>query len=430
MRYAKLSTEAGRGWPHDAADDGAESPPSPSSASSTSSEEVPRRSRSTWDGFDMPKRTGRKLRRQKVKRWLRKWLCCGLRSTNASEVYFDACEQAPWDLAHWDVEDTMPKDLGPDPRGWREEGHEDSSDSDQEQPGPTWSQAPAAEEDVRVPDPGEGLEEIHVEGKEVLLRRRKVSSSIVHQHHTAAGWKTNRKIRHPPCPISRKHWCESDLLYRIRGANYLEDHIKVPVDSTESIFELGAVDLINRKHKEHICAREDSWVHTSDAPFHFVLYLMVPPCYALVFYWVLPEHKREEVLEGDTPFARVLQGFLDGTDEHRNRTFKLIPTAVEGPWLVRKAVRSTPTLIGCRLLQTYHFGKNYVEVDVNIATNRVAQRTCSLLVGAMKGVVCDLAIVLEGKEEDTLPEALLGTVRMQKVDLAEVSRKEGEFSTT
>eukprot|EP00894_Picocystis_sp_ML_P002471 jgi/Pico_ML_1/52988/g3612.t1 len=375
MRYAKLSTEGGRGWTHEAADDGdgAESTPS---ASSTSSEDGSGRSRTAWDGFDMPRRGGRKLRRQRFKRWMRKLLCCGIGSTNASEVYFDACEQIPWEMTHWNVEDTFPKDMDADPRVWREGDADGGFDSDEDAPGPTWSQAPAAEEDVL------------------------------------------------------KHWCESDLLYKLRGANYLEDHVKEPVDCTESIFELGAVDLINRKHKEHICAQEDSWVHRSSAPFHFVLYLMVPPCYALVFYWVLPEHKREEVLEGDTPFARVLQGFLDGSDEHRNRTFKLIPTAVEGPWLVRKAVRSTPTLIGCRLLQTYHFGKNYVEVDVNIATNRVAQRTCSLLVGAMKGVVCDLAIVLEGKEEDTLPEALLGTVRMQKVDLAEVSRKEGEFLPT
>lgn len=385
----------------------------------------------------MPRRGGRKLRRQRFKRWMRKLLCCGIGSTNASEVYFDACEQIPWEMTHWNVEDTFPKDMDADPRVWREGDADGGFDSDEDAPGPTWSQAPAAEEDVLRAEALEGMDERTAEGNQALLRRRKTSQAVVptaaHHHQQPQqrmGRRTGRKTEHPPCPISRKHWCESDLLYKLRGANYLEDHVKEPVDCTESIFELGAVDLINRKHKEHICAQEDSWVHRSSAPFHFVLYLMVPPCYALVFYWVLPEHKREEVLEGDTPFARVLQGFLDGSDEHRNRTFKLIPTAVEGPWLVRKAVRSTPTLIGCRLLQTYHFGKNYVEVDVNIATNRVAQRTCSLLVGAMKGVVCDLAIVLEGKEEDTLPEALLGTVRMQKVDLAEVSRKEGEFLPT
>ena len=44
--------------------------------------------------------------------------------------------------------------------------------------------------------------------------------------------------------------------------------------------------------------------------------------------------------------------------------FKLIPTVVEGPYIVRKAVGNKPALLGRKLNQRYFRGSGYVETDV------------------------------------------------------------------
>lgn len=44
--------------------------------------------------------------------------------------------------------------------------------------------------------------------------------------------------------------------------------------------------------------------------------------------------------------------------------FKLIPNIVAGPFIVRKAVGSKPTLLGRKLRQRYFRGPGYVETDV------------------------------------------------------------------
>lgn len=44
--------------------------------------------------------------------------------------------------------------------------------------------------------------------------------------------------------------------------------------------------------------------------------------------------------------------------------FKLIPSIVEGPFIVKKAVGNKPALLGRKLRQRYFRGPNYVETDV------------------------------------------------------------------
>lgn len=44
--------------------------------------------------------------------------------------------------------------------------------------------------------------------------------------------------------------------------------------------------------------------------------------------------------------------------------FKLIPSIVAGPFMVRKAVGHKPALLGRKLNQRYFRGRGYVETDV------------------------------------------------------------------
>lgn len=131
----------------------------------------------------------------------------------------------------------------------------------------------------------------------------------------------------------------------------------------------------------------------------------------------------------DLALARFLAGGFGGGSENdaagcseanarRDGTFKLIPRITEGSWIVKQSVGTTPCLLGHKLAQRYSRGPNYVEVDVDVASSSVAATVVGLVMGATKSVVVDMGIVLEGHAADELPEALLGTVRLSRVDMA------------
>ncbi len=65
---------------------------------------------------------------------------------------------------------------------------------------------------------------------------------------------------------------------------------------------------------------------------------------------------------GDAAFDTVFQRFLNGDDSFRCERFKLIPTIVEGSWVVRQGVGKKPAITGNKLRQVYFRGDNYFEV--------------------------------------------------------------------
>ena len=62
-------------------------------------------------------------------------------------------------------------------------------------------------------------------------------------------------------------------------------------------------------------------------------------------------------------------------------------------------------------------GPNYIEMDVDVSSSSVAASVVGLVQGYTKSLVVDMAIVLEGKVPEELPESLLGTVRCAHLDL-------------
>lgn len=154
--------------------------------------------------------------------------------------------------------------------------------------------------------------------------------------------------------------------------------------------------------------------------------------------------------------------FVDGDDARRNDMFKLIPHIVKGSWIIRQSVGATPVLLGHKLKQFYHrcprysnpanclhrlghlsfccflnvaiftvflflvvnwilkrCTRRYIEVDINVGSSYTAASVVGLVSNATKSLCVDLAIVMEGRSLEELPEALLGTVRCDKVDLGE-----------
>lgn len=119
---------------------------------------------------------------------------------------------------------------------------------------------------------------------------------------------------------------------------------------------------------------------------------------------------------GESAFATLFRRFREGDQAFRDGAFKIIPQVVKGPWIVKQSVgsgsSSVPVLLGKRLDIDYFTGAGYVEVDVNVHSNAVASSITKMVRGMTRMVVIDIAFLLEGKEDDELPERLIGVFRM------------------
>ncbi|KDD74041.1 DUF1336 hypothetical protein, partial [Helicosporidium sp. ATCC 50920] len=230
--------------------------------------------------------------------------------------------------------------------------------------------------------------------------------------------------------------------FDVRGPFYLQDRKKVKAGTP--MFELVAVDLLKLDEPMPHVARLLPSVQRSQAPFLFVVQLMVPcvPPLSLTCVWAAPfavlGQTAEDMFEacraagaaqglgaGDSeallPFLKSLHAFLQGdgpeADAARSKVFKLIPHIARGSWIIQKSVGTTPTLLGQKLTTKYFRGTHYFEVDVDIASSSVAASITNMVAGATKSLAIDLGILIEGQREETLPEALLGTLRLKALDL-------------
>ncbi|XP_058180851.1 protein ENHANCED DISEASE RESISTANCE 2-like [Rhododendron vialii] len=101
----------------------------------------------------------------------------------------------------------------------------------------------------------------------------------------------------------------------------------------------------------------------------------------------------------------------------RDSRLKLIPSIVEGYWMVRRAVGTKACLLGKVVTCKYLRQDNFLEIDADIGSSSVARGVISLVLGYVTSLVVDLAILIEAKEEAELPESILGTVRLNRVKL-------------
>ncbi|KAL5150247.1 Protein ENHANCED DISEASE RESISTANCE 2-like [Glycine soja] len=145
-------------------------------------------------------------------------------------------------------------------------------------------------------------------------------------------------------------------------------------------------------------------------PFILVINLQVPakPNYSLVLYYA-----------ADRPINKnsLLAKFVDGSDAFRDSRFKLIPSIVEGYWMVKRAVGTKACLLGKAVTCKYFRQDNFLEIDVDIGSSSVARSVIGFVLGYVTSLVVDLAILIEAKEEAELPEYILGTVRLNRLKL-------------
>jgi hypothetical protein len=255
--------------------------------------------------------------------------------------------------------------------------------------------------------------------------RERANSLIGFDAETFCGLESN------PPSLNATKWAEPDAnSFLVRGPSYLRSRKKI--NAGVSVGRLVAVDLVNVDQpiftgmsthpteriqlalaKER--AQKEAGKPSDMPPFVFVVNICLPgpPYYHAVFYYAVDDMSTIDGSDG-TGSSLLCKEFLFGESDHfRDKTFKLIPQIVEGNFMVRKAVGSTPAIMGTKLAQYYARSDRFMEVILDCGSSQVATGVIRLSLGYAKMLMVDMGFLLEGGQEDFLPERIVGCVRMK-----------------
>ncbi|KAL7148285.1 hypothetical protein ABFS83_06G168200 [Erythranthe nasuta] len=210
-------------------------------------------------------------------------------------------------------------------------------------------------------------------------------------------------------------WAAADpSSFLIRAENYLVDNQKTKAKGT--LMQMVAADwLRSDKREDDLAGRYGGIVQKYAArggpEFFFVINIQVPGAttYNLALYYML------KTPLADTP---LLDRFVNGDDAFRNSRFKLIPYISKGSWIVKQSVGKKSCLVGQALEVNYFRGKNYLELGIDVGSSTVARGVVSLVLGYLNNLVIEMAFLIQGNTAEELPEFLLGTCRLNSLDVS------------
>ncbi|EOY18665.1 Pleckstrin (PH) and lipid-binding START domains-containing protein [Theobroma cacao] len=218
----------------------------------------------------------------------------------------------------------------------------------------------------------------------------------------------------PTCTLPCSWSAGDPSAFLIRGKNYLKDHQKIKAKGT-LMQMVGADWLISDKREDDLGSRLGGIVQKYAArggpEFFFIVNMQIPgaPMYTLAMYYMIKTPLEDHPL---------LYNFVNGDDAYRNSRFKLIPYISKGSWIVKQSVGKKACLIGHSLEIHYFRGQNYLEVEVDVGSSTVARGVSNLVLGYLNNLVIELAFVIQGNTQEELPETLLGTCRLNRLDLS------------
>lgn len=255
------------------------------------------------------------------------------------------------------------------------------------------------------------------------------SYAMKEKHLTESQLKSMKAFASSPPQLETEFWAEPDAnSFRVRGKTYTKD--KKKINAGRSIGRLIATDVVVVEKTQYggMCnhptqrvqkalERERQGLESGLPPFLFVVNICLPgpPFFHGVFYYAIDDMSTIDGTDG-TPSSKLCNEFIFGdSDKFRNETFKLIPQIVEGNFIVRKAVGSTPAIMGTKLTQTYARGDRFFEVILDCGSSSVATGVIRVSLGYCTEMVIDMGFLLEGKDESVLPERIFGGARIKKL---------------
>jgi len=111
--------------------------------------------------------------------------------------------------------------------------------------------------------------------------------------------------------------------------------------------------------------------------------------------------------------------FLSNNKTFINNRLKLIPHVVKSPWYL--PIPNKPVLLGKYSPSHIYRGENYLEIDIEADSTKLAQKVVKGAHGVSKQIIVDIVWVIEGCQSSELPERCLGGVRLFNVDVTKVT---------
>ena len=217
----------------------------------------------------------------------------------------------------------------------------------------------------------------------------------------------------------RKHsWQPVDATtFKVRGPNYLQDRVKY--ESMPAMFECVKGDIFRVDEKVPFLANHPQGFRNrmraaGDNRMLIIHNMMIPPLQAVLVF-ALDDHDLCWMRDPEKPETKLWKRWLDLPTTEREYRLKLMARVVDGPWLARKAIANKPIVHGGKFpIQFDEVKDDYVEISCDcLQSSRSAKNIVSVLCGAGSSLVIDCVLVLEGREDDELPERILGGGRFQ-----------------
>jgi Protein ENHANCED DISEASE RESISTANCE 2, C-terminal len=171
--------------------------------------------------------------------------------------------------------------------------------------------------------------------------------------------------------------------FHVRGPHYDQNHKKVP--SQQFLCPVSGLDLFltdacpETVHQNSLLL--GGKLH--DKPRIVISFRL--PWGVMLLYGDIPDrfvpylHDKERPIdEFADPAERALAKWFQADAKYRNERLKIIPSVVDGPWVVRGVVSGRPTLIGAKLPVEYHFGHEIVEISLDICASAAARGILSV----------------------------------------------------
>lgn len=161
--------------------------------------------------------------------------------------------------------------------------------------------------------------------------------------------------------------------------------------------------------------------HKGERRFLFVVNWRFPPTQLVC---VFAPQDGAWPLSGSDPASCLARRFFSDEmdDSERKARFKIVPCVREGPWLVRTAVGSTPSIIGKALaVDIFNVPGDHCEVSIDVYSSSTAKQILSLVMGAAKKVAVEVGFVIESQTHEELPERVMSVFRVNRPDVSRVA---------
>jgi len=209
-------------------------------------------------------------------------------------------------------------------------------------------------------------------------------------------------------------------LFRVRGPDYLRDRIKEHAEF--HAMKLLGVDVLRSESvvanaSEGLAKAKMAALRAKHGDDVFLVNFQLPgkPGHVSLLLW----YGLSPTARVDAVFYPLWREFCDSPDDtYRSSRLKLMVIIPDGPFLLRRAVPGNkPVILGKGIHIDWYRGEGYLEGNINISSSSAATKMWGLVHTVAKSIVVDLALVIEAREAERLPERILGAVRMQRIHL-------------